>query len=95
MNNDEIPKKISSAQVEVLGADGEVVKPAREGFSPQKDEPRAFGQIQVMKLGPWALVFLPVLIPILILGFFLLLLLAMVFGKGMFKIIKGQIRPRG
>lgn len=95
MNNDnETPKKILASQVEVLGANGEVVKPSEEDPS-QKPQWNGFGQVRVIKGGPWMLLFIPVLIPILIVGFFLMMVLALFFGKSMLKIAKGQLRPRG
>lgn len=91
------PKKISPDQVEIIGANGEVVKPAHDTHTTEGAFQGTFGGMRVMKVGPWALLLLPVLIPIMIIGFFIIMLLAMVFGKTMFKVLKNPIirNPRG
>ena len=95
MMNEDKPKKIAASQVEVLGANGEVVKPSESSQTKQSATFGSFGQVHVMKGSHWMLLLIPVMIPFLIIGFFLLMILALFFGRGMFKIMKGQIRPRG
>jgi hypothetical protein len=78
-------KKIAPDQVEVLGADGAHIA--------GKEQPNPFafqnGGFKVVKMGPLGglagLVMLPILIPVAIIGFFVLLLFAMIFGKTVFK----------
>ncbi len=80
-------KKIAADQVEVLGANGEHL-----AGKEQHQNPFGFqqaGGFKVVKMGPMGgligLVMLPILIPVAIIGFFVLMLLAMVFGKAIFK----------
>lgn len=70
-------KKLDPSEIEVLDRNG-------ESLTPKQDEVRqgAFG-IRVIRTGPWVLLFLPVLIPLLIAGFFLLLLPLFLFGRRM------------
>ena len=100
--SDEQPKKISPDQVEVLSAQGEVVKEASDrSATAGTNSPfgqtfgRGFGQMKVIQGGPWLLLLLPVLIPVVLIGLFILMVCALIFGRGMFKMVKGQIRPRG
>ncbi len=76
-------KKIAPDQVEVVDANGAHVA--------GKEEPRvnSFGGVHVVKMGPLGglagLLFLPILIPVAIIGFFLLTIFALFFGKAFFK----------
>jgi hypothetical protein len=79
-------KKIAADQVEVLGANGEHIA-GKEQANPFGFQQA--GGFKVVKMGPLGglvgLVMLPILIPVAIIGFFGLMLLAMVFGKTIFK----------
>lgn len=78
-------KKIDPKNVEVIQADGTPLheKPVSEAglFSG--------GSFRVVKMGPIGglatLVMLPLLIPVFLIGFILLMVLAMIFGKTVFK----------
>jgi hypothetical protein len=78
-------KKIAPDQVEVLDANGAHVA-GKEQASPFGFQNGGF---KVVKMGPLGaltgLVMLPIIIPVAIIGFFLLMLFAMVFGKTFFK----------
>ncbi len=89
----EEPRKVPLSQVEVIGADGSVVKEASESASPhQANSP--FGNIKVIKAGPWMLFLLPLLIPVAIIGVILMMVLALLFGRGMFKLVGRTLRTR-
>ena len=78
-------KKIAPDQVEIIDSNGTHIA--------GKDESRgpffAGSNMRVVKMGPLGglagLIMLPILIPIAIIGFFLLLVFAMIFGKAFFK----------
>ncbi len=95
MNENEAPKKISADQVEVIGANGEVVKPGESKKT--RDDPfqGRFGNIRVIQGSPWLLLLLPIVIPIAIVFFFIIMIFALLFGKSLFKIFRGPtLRPR-
>ena len=67
-------KKIDASQVEVLDRGGESLTPKKEPGA------GAFG-VRVIQAGPVGLLLLPLLIPVLILGFFLLMIPMFLFGR--------------
>ncbi len=77
-------KKIAPDQIEVIDATGAHVA----GKVEQPTNP-FMGGMKVVKMGPMgglaALVMLPILIPVAIIGFFLLAIFAIIFGKAFFK----------
>jgi hypothetical protein len=82
--SEEQPKKISAAQVEVIDAQGQVIQEAKE--SNTRSQGRA--QMKVFKGGPAMLLLLPILIPLAFVGFFLLMIFALIFGRKAFRVIK-------
>ncbi len=76
-------KRISPDQVEVVDANGTHVAGKEEAPA------NPFGGVHVVKMGSLGglgtLLLLPILIPVAIIGFFLLALLAILFGKTFFK----------
>ncbi len=80
--NAEAPKKIAPEQVEILGA-GTHAKHVDQG-------PRNEG-IKIIQSGPMGLFAIPlaiVLLPVLLIGLFFLMFLAVFFGRSVFKVIK-------
>jgi len=86
-------RKVSADQVEVLDQNGSHIA----GKSESESSPFSAGGFKVVKMGPLAslggLLLLPVLIPVAIIGFFLLMIFAMIFGRavlktGMMKVMK-------
>lgn len=86
-------KKISSDQVEVLDSNGAHLA----GKETASASPFSAGGFKVVKMGPVGtvagLLILPILIPLAIIGFFLMMIFAMLFGKtfvksGIMKVIK-------
>lgn len=91
MTESEKPKKISADQIEVIGTHGEVVKEAADSGQP-KPANFGFGQMKVIQGGPWLLLLLPVVIPILIFGILIMAILALFFGRGLFKVVSRNVR---
>ena len=86
MENESAPKKIAASKVEVIDQAGHTIQQAKESDG----APRGFsgpfgGQIRVIQGGPWMLLVLPLLIPFVIIGFFILMVLTLFFGRSMFK----------
>ena len=89
----EVPKKISADQIEVIGTHGEVVKEATDTHASSANAANfGFGQMKVIKGGPWLLLLLPVVIPIAIFVFFLFAILALFFGPRLFKVVSRNVR---
>lgn len=79
--NDEIkPRKVSADEIEVVG-----VTPPRKSFR---------SGITVMKTGPMALLFLPLILPIALIAFFMMAFFALFFGRGVFKVVSSGLRWR-
>lgn len=82
-------KRIAPDQIEVIDANGTHV--AGKSESNANSPFGAFGSsgVHVMKMGPLGglgtLILLPILIPVAIIGFFLLVVFALFFGKTFFK----------
>lgn len=78
-------KKIAPDQVEVIDASGAHIA----GKENEPTNPFMGSGFKVVKMGPGTglagLLLLPILIPIAIIGFFLLAIFALVFGKAFFK----------
>lgn len=84
------PKKISVDQVEVIDAQGHVIQESKDSEQQAHEyrNPFAKGQIKVFKGGPAMLLLLPVLIPLMLVGFILLLIFAIFFGRRAFKVVR-------
>lgn len=91
MNEQEKPKKISADQVEVIGIKGEVVKEAT-GSERAPKSPFGFGQVKIIQGSPWMLLLLPVLLPIVLFAFFFIAVFALIFGRGLFKVVGRNVR---
>ncbi len=92
MSSNEAPKKISADHVEVLAADGHTIQEAKDHSS----SPNGFfsgngAQVRVIRGGPAMLLLAPILIPLLIIGFFLLAIFALFFGRTLFKTAFGRM----
>ena len=88
------PKKISPAQVEVIGKQGEVLKEAehaKPGFG-SSFQFSGMHQFKSVPIGPWMLLLIPVLIPVFIASFFLIAILALFFGRGLLKVVSRNVR---
>jgi hypothetical protein len=83
MNWNETPRKVDASEVEILDSRGKTIG----------NEERRSG-IKVFKAGPALLLFLPLLIPIFILVFFLAGMGALLFGKTAFRVFSTGIRRR-
>ena len=90
MSDSEQPKKISADQVEVIDAQGHVLQESKESESRANPFQGAFGsgQIKVFRGGPAMLLLLPIMIPLVLIGFFILMVFALIFGRRAFRIIK-------
>ena len=84
MDESEQPRKISPDQVEIISPNGESTQhpDAKGQGSPFGG---SFGQVKVFRGGPATLLLLPILIPVFLVGFVLLLIAALLFGKTIFK----------
>ena len=91
MSEQEKPKKISADQVEVIGVQGEVVKEA-SGSKHAPKSPFGFGQVKVIRGSPWMILLLPVLLPIVLFAFFFIAVFALIFGRGLFKVVGRNVR---
>ncbi len=87
-------KKITVDQVEVLDAKGQVIKESDHTLDRDSGNPRMMGNFRVIKGGPLALLLLPLAIPILLVGFFVLMIVALFFGRSIFKIVSGPLQRR-
>ena len=78
-------KRIAPDQVEVVDSKGAHLA----GKEEPRPNPFGGGGVHVLKMGPVgglvSLLLLPILIPVAIIGFFLLAILAIFFGKAIFK----------
>lgn len=78
-------KKIAPDQVEVIDASGAHIA----GKENEPVNPFANAGFKVVKMGPGnalaGILLLPIIIPVAIIGFFLLAIFAMIFGKAFFK----------
>jgi hypothetical protein len=92
MSDFEAPRKVDASEIEILGTGGETIRESdakaahSHGFS--------YGNVKVFKGGPALLLFLPLLIPIAILAFFLMAVAALFFGKSVFKLMTAAVRRR-
>ena len=73
-------KKISPDQVEVVGV-------ASEGHPGQSTFSQSPFQMKVIKGGPVTLLLLPLLIPVFLIGFILLMIAMIFFGTSVFKMV--------
>lgn len=99
MNNsdEETPKRISPEQVEIVGL-GVHAKPSDQEEAiennPNFNKQQPFGGMRgmrVMNAGPLGLLFIPlviVLMPVVLVGLVILLILAGLFGRSVFKVIR-------
>ena len=88
----EEPRKVNPASVEVIGTHGEVVQESKEGKKANQYQQTPFGQMRVIQGSPWMLLLIPVVLPIIIFALFFISVLALFFGKGVFKIATKGIR---
>ena len=89
---DEEIRKVSPAQVEVIGTHGEVVQEAKQSKRAERYQETPFGKVKVMQASPWMLLLVPVVLPIIIFALFFISILALFFGKSVFKIATKGIR---
>jgi hypothetical protein len=89
---DDQPRKVDPAAVEVIGTHGEVVKEAKSSKQEPKFQQTPFGNVRVIQGGPWLLLLLPIALPIIIIALFFISILALFFGKSVFKIASRGIR---
>ena len=87
-------KKISLEQVEVIDKAGHVIKESDHSLEQENSGPRVMGNIHVMKAGPLGFLILPLLIPVFLIGFILLLVFALFFGKTVFKVITNPFQRK-
>ncbi len=69
-------RKIDPSEVEILDRSGESLS--------KKESPSGgffHGGVRVIQGGPWMLLLVPILIPLVLVGFFLLLVPLMIFGR--------------
>jgi hypothetical protein len=91
---DEEIRKVNPAQVEVIGTHGEVVQEAKESKRAERFQETPFGRVKVMQASPWMLLLIPIVLPLFIFALFFISVLALFFGKSVFKIAgKGIRRP--
>jgi len=76
------PRKVNPDAVEIIGAQGEVVQEAKEKAAP------IFGNVKVIQGGPWMLL----LIPVALVVFFMVAILALLFGRSVFKMAARGMR---
>jgi hypothetical protein len=86
------PRKVNPAAVEIIGTHGEVVQESKEKKREAKYQETPFGKVRVVQGGPWLLLLIPVVLPILIIALFFISILALFFGKSVFKIASRGIR---
>lgn len=86
------PRKVSAAEVEILGSEGQTIQKPEK----QSDHFRgaSFGGIRVIKGGPALLLILPLLIPIAIFSFFAMAVFALFFGRRVFRVFSAGIQRR-
>lgn len=81
-------KKISSENVEILGADGSHIAGKEDQATPNFGG-FGGGGFKVVKMGPLGglagLLLLPIMIPVVLIGIILLAVFAMIFGKALFR----------
>ena len=86
------PRKVNPATIEVIGTHGEVVQEAKESKRAERFQQTPFGQVKVMQASPWMLLLVPIVLPLLIFALFFISILALFFGKSVFKIASKGIR---
>jgi hypothetical protein len=89
---DDQPRKVSSAEIEILDSSGEVLKERSRGAEDLRSG--NFGGVKIIRGGPAFLLLLPVLIPILILGFFIMTVVALFFGRSVMRVFSTGLRRR-
>jgi hypothetical protein len=89
----EEPRKVNPEAVEVIGAHGEVVKEAKEHPHAQTER-SPFGQVRVFQGGPWLLLLIPVVLPLLLVALFFMSILALFFGRSVFQIASKGMRKQ-
>jgi hypothetical protein len=88
--NMETPRKVDASHIEVIGKTGEVIRESED--SKAANPFSGFSGIRVIQGGPAMLLLLPILIPVMIVGFFVLMVFALVFGRGVFKVATRTLR---
>ena len=91
-NMEDQPRKVDPSVVEIIGTHGEVVKEAKDANQQPKFKPTPFGNMRVIQGGPWWLLLIPIALPILLVALFFISILALFFGKSVFKIASRGIR---
>ena len=89
---DEEIRRVNPATIEVIGPHGEVVKEAKESKRAERFQDTPFGKVRVIQGSPWMLLLIPVVLPLLIFALFFISVLALFFGKSVFKIASKGIR---
>ena len=87
-SDNEKPKKISIDQIEVIDAQGQVIQESKDHESVHARNNPFGANVKVFKGGPAMLLLLPIMIPLVFVGFFLILIFAIFFGRRAFKVIK-------
>jgi hypothetical protein len=77
------PRKVNPSEVQVLDADGGNVSEA--GMR----EPG----VRVVQAGPWGLLMLPVMLALFVVLLPILALVALLFGRSIFRVFSGRIGP--
>ena len=90
--NMETPRKVDASHVEVIGKSGEILRESED--SKTANPFSGFTGVRVIQGGPAMLLLLPILIPVMLVGFFLLMIFALVFGRGVFNIATRTLRRR-
>ena len=86
------PRKVSPAEIEILDSTGEIVRERSKNAKAAGSG--TFGGVRVIQGGPAILLLLPVLIPILIVGFFIMAFMALFFGRGIMRVFSTGLRRR-
>jgi hypothetical protein len=86
MSDLETPRKVSASSVEVLSSNGETLQESQSRF--EKPKSFTYVNVKVFKGGPALLLLLPLLIPVVILGLFMMTIFALFFGKNVVKVVR-------
>ena len=88
-------KKITADEIEVIDSQGKVLKESSHHVEEKESHFKIngipfgkMGHFKVLKGGPLMLLMIPIIIPFILVGFFLLLVVALLFGRSAFKVIK-------
>ena len=93
----EEPRKVNPESIEVIGTHGEVVKESKEHHRAKmraKTQETPFGNVRVFQGGPWLLLLIPIVLPILLVALFFMSILALFFGRSVFQIASKGMRKQ-